>query len=200
MTTNGSDHGRDDQEDRIDELRKRAEQASAGKMMTWESDALLPEEREQFWRRVVEYETAPSTTHLQQLAEAGLELPEPDALDDEKLSSTLWEVIGALARLRVFIDQTDHLSNRELYTLLWRDVLRDDIPVLPDDPGSAWHVNLLAGASDADTALYLKYYADDEWRQHWLAMFPDYTMPAHEDPPYDRDRHLPKAYEEPPSH
>jgi hypothetical protein len=52
----------------------------------------------------------------------------------------------------VFIGQTDHLSARELYTWLWCDVLRDEVPKLPDDPGAAWHMDVLGGCSDADTA------------------------------------------------
>lgn len=191
MSKNHCDrHVSRDQEDRINELKQHAEQAAGGAMSAWESDTLLPEEREQFWRRVVEYEAAPSTSHFQQLTEAGLKLPEPDATTDEELTSKLWEVIGALARMRVFIGQTNHLSDRELYTLLWRDVLREEMPMLPDRPGSAWHLDLLGSGSEMDTHLYLKYYAEEDWRQRWLADFPDYDMPAHQNPPYDRDRHL----------
>jgi hypothetical protein len=121
--------------------------------VSWESDRLSSQEREQFWRRVVEFETAPSTTHFQQLTDVGLELPDPDAvnLDDERLSATSWTMIAALAALHVFISQTNHLSDRELYTLLWHEVLRDEVPMLPDDPG-AWHVDLLSSGSDAHTA------------------------------------------------
>jgi len=186
--------------DRIAELKIRAERASVGGMVAWESDTPSTELRQQFWQCVVDYETAPLRTHLQQLTDAGVELPDPNSLDDEKLSSKLWEAIDALARLRVFISQTDHLSDRELYTWLWCDVLRDEVPQLPDDPGGAWHVDVLGGCSDEDTALYLKYYADEAWRQNWLADFPGYVMPAHEDPPYQRDRCLPTPYEAPPSH
>jgi hypothetical protein len=193
MSTNQRDrHHNRDQEDRINELRQQADQATGGEMTSWESDTLSPEQREQFWERVVEFESAASTNNFQQLTEAGLELPEPDAMQDEVLRSKLWEVTGALGRMQVFISQTDHLSDRELYTLLWRDVLREEVPMLSDAPGSAWHVDLLGGWSETDTDLYLKYYADEDWRQHWLEEFPDDDMPAHENPPYDRDRHLPQ--------
>lgn len=192
MTTNHGKH----QEDRIRELKQRAQSVAGGEMIAWESKTLSPDQTEQFWQRVVEYERSPSTDNFRQLTEAGVQLPDPEALDDEKLGSTLWEVIAALARMRVFISQTDHLNDRELYTLLWRDVLREECPTLADDVDGAWHVDLLGGWSEADTFLYLKYYADELWRQQWLADFPDYPMPTHEDPPYHRDCHLPKPYGE----
>jgi hypothetical protein len=91
----------------------------------------------------------------------------------------------------VFLSQTNHLTDRDLYSWLWHKGLRDEIPALPATPGSAWHLNVLGGCSEEDTALYLRYYADEEFRQHWLADFPDYVMPPHEEPPFDRDRFLP---------
>lgn len=60
----------------------------------------------------------------------------------------------------------------------------------PDDSDSAWHVDLLGSGSEADTSLYLKHYAAEEWRRCWLAEVPDYVMPAHANPPYDRDRFI----------
>lgn len=200
MSTN--DRNRDDkseQRDRIDELKRQAERAAGCQMSAWESDTLSLDEREQFWRRVVEYESAPLTTDFQQLTEAGLELPEPDAMDDEQLTSKLWELIRALARMGVFITQTNHLSDRELYGLLWRDELRHETPMLPNNGGSAWHLDLLGGWSETDIYLYLKHYADEDSRQQWRVDFPDYDIPAHEDAPYDRDRHLPQWGDEPPS-
>ena len=53
-------------------------------------------------------------------------------------------------------------------------------------------VPLSQGTNDFQPYLYLKYYADEDWRQQWMADFPDYDLPAHENPPYDRDRHLPR--------
>ena len=193
MSTNHDDGcDNSDPEERIDELKEQAQQAAKGEIISWESDVLPLEQREQFWRHVVEYETAPLTTEFRQLTDRGLELPDPDAIDNEQLTSKLWEVIRALALMRVYICETDHLSDRELYSLLWRDVLRQETSIIPDEPGSAWHIDLLGGCSEMDTYLYLKYYADEESRRHWLADFPDYDMPAHENPPYDRDRRLPR--------
>ena len=180
MSTNYADDNRS-QEDRINGLKQQAEQAAGSEMTAWESDTLSAGQREQFWRRVVDYETAPTTNHFQQLTEAGLKLVDPEATDDGELTSKLWEVIAALARIQVFITSTNHLSDRELYTLLWRVTLREEIPMLPDDRGF-WHVSLLGDGGDRDTYLYLKYYADQDMREQWLADFPDDDMPAHEDP------------------
>jgi hypothetical protein len=66
-------------------------------MVAWESDTLSTELREQFWGRVVDYEAAPLTSHLQQLARAGVNRRDPNSVADETLSSKLWEAIEVLA-------------------------------------------------------------------------------------------------------
>lgn len=114
-------------------------------------------------------------------------------MDDQGLKLKLWEVIQALARLRVFLSQTDHLSDREFYTVLWHDLLREPVKDITLDNSSVWHIDLLGSGSEEDIYLYLKYYADDPTRLQWSADFPDYKMPKHEQPTFDRDRHLPQA-------
>ncbi|HTG17237.1 MAG TPA: hypothetical protein VK747_18440, partial [Blastocatellia bacterium] len=128
MAPNTHDNGHDDSErkKRIDDLTRQADELAGGEMTSWKSDDLSPDIEEDFLQGVVAYESAPWTTHYQQLAEAGVELPDPETMDDEKLTAKLWEVIEALARMRVFLESTNHLSDRELYTELWSEVLREE--------------------------------------------------------------------------
>ena len=188
-----------DQDQRIEDLKRRAEELAGGEMITGGEAACLPDVEEGFWKHVVDWEEAPDTSNFQQLERAGVSLPAPETLNDEELTAKLWEVIFKLALLRVFVEETDHLSDRELYTQLWSDSLREETKDLPPDPDSAWHIQMLGSGSEEDTNLYLKYYADEDWREHWREEFPDYPIPNHEDPPYDRDRRLPKPDYGPPS-
>lgn len=170
-----------------------AAQSGECDLLFGESEEFSPEAKAQFWISVAAYEQAPTTTHFQLLEECGVELSAPDSLDDRRLTEKLWEVIEALARLRVFLNQTGHLSDRELYSLLWSELLREPVKDLPLDNSSAWHIDLLGSGSVEDTYLYLKYYADDDERRQWLTDFPDDKVPEHEQPPFDRDCYLPQA-------
>jgi hypothetical protein len=126
------------------------------------------------------------------LLKAGVALPEPASLDDASLTATLWDVIRSLARMRVFLEQTNHLSDRELYTHLWHRSLREEIPEQSEDDESVWHVQVLGTDTDEGAQLYLKFYADEKARTEWQADWPEYIMPPHEELPYDRDRRLPQ--------
>ena len=52
---------------------------------------------------------------------------------------------------------------------------------------------LIGGCTAEEVYLEHQFYATDRERRDWLESFPDYAMPAHVDPPYDRDRFLPRA-------
>jgi hypothetical protein len=184
-------------EERIEALKRRAEELSGGQMEVGSLDdypSEVPAEVEEgFWKYIVDYEEAPWTTHFQQLENAGVALPATDSLKDEELTAKLWEIIQKLALMRVFISQTDHLSDRELYTHLWTESLREETKALGMAAGGAWHIEMLGSYSGEDMQLFLKYYADDDFRRQWHKDWPKDPIPAHEDPPYDRDRLLPKV-------
>jgi hypothetical protein len=179
-------------EDRIEDLKRQAEELCGGQMKVGSLDDCPEEIEEAFWKHVVDYEEAPWTTHAQQLEDAGVSFPPPDSLKDEEVTAKLWELIQKLALLHVYIEQTDHLSDRELYTHLWTDSLREETKALPLAANSAYHIQLLGSYSGEDMQLYLKYYADDDFRRQWHKDWPKDPIPRHEDPPYDRDRLLPK--------
>jgi hypothetical protein len=185
-------------EERIAELKREAQELAGGEISAGGIEDTPPEVEEGFWKYVVDYEKAPWTTNFKQLEEAGIELPAPETLNDEQITKKLWEVIHGLALLRVFLDDTDHLSDRELYTALWSNLLREEVKALPPDPDGAWHLSPIGSGSEEDTDLQMKYYADEKWRESFMEDFPDYVMPEHEDPPYDRDRLLPQPDYGPP--
>ena len=74
-----------------------------------------------------------STTNRQQLMEIGIELPPiggaPSSSDE--VHQLLWRVIYGLARLGIFLVDTEHLDDRALVTLLLDRILNDSVPDIP---------------------------------------------------------------------
>jgi hypothetical protein len=72
-----------------------------------------------------------------------------------------------------------------------RELLPEEMPALDVDESSAWHIDVL-GYDKPE--LCLKYYADEKTRESWRIDFSDDPIPPREDPPYDRDSHLPRNW------
>ena len=176
---------------RIEQLKHRAQQLTGGQMSSLRSDDCPPEIEEEFWQHVVAFEEAAWIPPFEMLVNGGLSLPPPDELDDTRLTAKLAEVIQGLALLGAYLHHTDHLSDRELYEYLWHDGLREPAVLQPANPDFAYHLDLIGSGSEEDNDLYLKYYADEDERRSWADEWPDDALPAHEQPPFDRDRHLP---------
>jgi len=187
----GEDNGDADRRERIERLKARAAAAADGPMVAWQADGLPLDVQEQFWRDVAAFESAETTDLVKELTAIGVALPEPDGLDDAALHAALWNVIDGLARLHVFLDQTDHLSDRELYTHLLRVVLPEEMDALNADQGWNCHIDVLGYGQPE---LYLKHYADEKAREWWRQDYPGDRIPDHEDPPYDRDSRLPSGW------
>ncbi len=121
----------------------------------------------------------------------GITAPDGATLDDESLRVKLWEIVNAMASIGMYLDSTDHMSDRELYRFLVTDALCEEtiLPAAGSDGG--WHISPIGGCSEEDNDIYLRYYADEDMRQHWQSSFGE-PIPPKEKPPWDRDRFLPQ--------
>lgn len=163
-----------------------------------ESEDFPLDTRESFWKYVLKYDTTSHETLFAQLEKSGVELPAPELLEDVQLAPKLWDVVHRLASMGVFLSETDHLSDRELYKELWDHILREERRAIAMGRRTPYHIDILGGCSQRDMHLYLKYYADEEFRRQWKIDFPQDAIPEAENRPYERDRILPQPYYGPP--
>ncbi len=161
------------------------------------SDDCPEEFAEQFKNYVDAFDEAEWRQPFEFLLDSGISIPPASELSETELSAKLWEVINALSLLAIYLESTDHLSDRELYTLLCEDVLLEETVFESGEMMNLnCHIDLVSSGSKEDTDLYLKYYANDSDRAFWLKEFPDDVIPSHEPLPFDRDQHLPKPNRE----
>ena len=132
------------------------------------------------------------------LEKLGVTLIPPDELDEPSFATKLPEVIHGLARLGAYLDNTNHLTDEELYRTLWSGMLFEETLLIPQDASFAYHWDPLGGCSDEDTHTHLAYHASDADREDWVKQFPDYVLPPKMPPKSNRDSTLPKRPMPPP--
>lgn len=116
-----------------------------------------------------------------------LVLADPEGLNDEEVSRLLDQTIEALFSKNVVLDFTDHLSDRQLYSLISRDILPAYEKKM-DRQTSYLHWDCANTGDDPEA--WLRFYASPEERQLWEEET-GHDAPAPVDPPYLRQ--LPKA-------
>jgi len=175
---------------RIQKLRQKIREATGEEPVFGTSPDCPPDVEEAFLERVLAFETSPQQTLFDVLGELSIELPRPNTLKDRELTAKLWEVIHALLRKYIVLGNTDHLSDREMYTQLWNHTLRDEYVI---SPKYAVHIDMTR-TDDVDHGMptYLKYYATEEQRRMYSRVHPEFKMPAHVEPPRRRDHLIPE--------
>ena len=103
----------------------------------------------------------------------------PSDLDDDQLSRSLDAVIGRLASKNIVLRYTDHLSDRQLYGLLYRDIL----PAI--EKMMSTKDRRLEWQCVEDTETFLRYYADPVQRRRHQEEHRTELPPA-EPPPHPR--------------
>jgi hypothetical protein len=146
----------------------------------------LPTDAEnEFLASMLAWERAPALP-IAEWFDPPLRLPPPEKLGDDELRRLLYEVIEQLSTQRIYLELTDHLSDRQLYCLIARDILPSHEKKL-DLPGN--YLNWRCLDVDLDPETWLMYYATEEEREAWAEenlQIPPPTCP----PPYPR--HLPR--------
>lgn len=91
-----------------------------------------------------------------------LQLPSPDTLEEFELHQALHEVIEKLHSKRIVLEYTGHLSDRQLYCLIIRDILPSHEKQL-ESLNSLLHWQCIDPV--VDETIWLTYYATDEERE-----------------------------------
>ncbi len=97
-----------------------------------------------YWTLIHDFEHAPMTTNLQQLAEIGITVQPTASLTDDELGPALETVITQLARLGVYLINTNHLSDQALYEQLVSAILIEPIRDLPPSPDVVEFIDITA--------------------------------------------------------
>ena len=127
---------------------------------------------------ILAWERAPALP-IAQWFDPPISLPPSHTLDDDSLKVLLSETIKRLASRHVVLQQTDHLSDRELYRVIVLDILPtcEKCVAIPG--------NDLQWQCVEDTDTYLRYYADAVERRRYQEEH-QCDLPPSEPPPYPR--------------
>ena len=173
---------------RIQQLRQKIREATGEEPVFGSCADCPPEVEEAFLERVLAFETSPKRTLMDLLGELEIELPRPTKLTDRELTAKLWEVIHALLGQFIVLSNTDHLPDRELYTLLWNETMRKEFII---SPRYTVYIDMTKTGIDDGMPIYLKYYASESQREMYSQVYPDFKMPERVEPPRRRDYLIP---------
>lgn len=144
-------------------------------------ESMTTQAENEFLASMIAWERAPILP-ISQWFEPELKIPHPSSLGDEELHEVLWQTLRRLSEQQIELEYTDHLSDRELYCVLYRDILPCEEKCLrpPRNP-LRWH----CVDSSEDPETWLRYYASDEEREEWFDLWGE-ELPPLESPPHRR--------------
>ena len=135
----------------------------------------------EFLASMLAWERAP-TRPIAQWFEPELKLPHPAGLSDAELHDLLWAAIRKLFSQRIVLDFTDHLSDRRLYQLIYRDILPTPEKMI-DAEGNYLHWDCADASCNPE--VWLRYYASEEERCSWAESTGE-PLPPREATPHRR--------------
>ena len=122
----------------------------------------------EFLASMLAWEKAPVLA-ISEWFEPHLSLPRPEEFNmdlegEDALHDVLWETVYQLFEKRIVLDFTNHLSDRELYQLVYRDILPSQEKKLE---GTDSYLHWDCADAGQNPAIYLSYYASDAEREEW---------------------------------
>ncbi len=150
------------------------------------AEAMSTSSENEFLQCMLDWERAPILP-ICEWFQPPLQLPAPETLNDQQLRELLHASIQKLFEQQVVLDFTDHLTDRQLYCLICRDILPSHEKRLQRENN---YLHWDCASTEDDPTLWLRYYASEEERQAWAEETGEF-LPALEDPPYERK--LPRA-------
>ena len=155
------------------ELRNELEPYFDESIHTLDSQRVPTPVENEFLASMLAWERAPVLS-IARWFEPELTVPAPEGLDDEQLHDILWDTIRQLFAKRIVLDFTDHLSDRQLYCLIYRDILPSQEKKIEQSKSYLhWDCADVSG----DPQIWLRYYASDEDRANWAEEFGGYCGP-----------------------
>lgn len=145
-------------------------------------DRMSVRRENEFLTSLLAWEKAP-VLPIAQWFESELVLPFHRELDDVELSQQLHQLIGRLFEKNIVLIHTEHLSDRQLYCLITRDILpAEEKKVLLSGKYLKWQCLDIV----EDEESWLRFYATNEERNLW-AFENELPLPPKEKIPFPRN-------------
>ncbi len=145
------------------ELRNELERYYDESLFVIDTRRMSTRSENEYLRSILAWEQAPILP-ISQWFDPEFVLPSHDALTDAELGRRLRETLQQLYDRNIILDFTGHLSDRQLYCLIARDIL-------PEKEKRVAIANTFLHWQCIDPIVeeenWLRYYADDEERRQW---------------------------------
>ena len=144
-------------------------------------DKMSVRHENEFLTSLLEWEKAP-VLPICQWFEPELSMPSHQAFSDIEVKHQLHQIIGRLYEKNIILIHTDHLSDRQLYCLIARDILpAQEKKVLLTGKFLKWQCLDIV----EDEESWLRFYASQEEREAW-ADETGLRLPPREEIPFPR--------------
>lgn len=107
------------------------------------STAPSDKKEEFYWTMVYDLELAPTSTTRALLLEQGIIPVPPQELSSVDMHDELWTIIEAMSNCGIFLLNTDHLSDRDLYCRLYYKILDESVRMMPPASEAAEFIDCL---------------------------------------------------------